>query len=197
MLTCNTKIVLVNVLWNLALSRLHARNIRISNFSLLEKIFLCTMSLLLIFVFNIDIGTILDISHALLSLSWIVFSTEHLVFFSVVELGCFNRIDVNHLSTVWIEIIAASSFGGWRRVKADSSSAIGKALVEGQLTHIFHSWGLEYFRAHSSCLSDLSEMLVRSWILQKVLTVFIWVVIHLVNLVILRFTNVLLFQLLS
>jgi len=96
-----------------------------------------------------------------------------LVLFSVVELGCFNGIDINHLSTIWVEIIAASSFSSWRRIKADASGAIGKALVESELTHIFHSGGLEYFRAHSSGLSDFIEMFVRSWILQEVLTVFI------------------------
>lgn len=193
MLTCNTKIVLVDVLLHF---RFHARNIRVPDLSLLVEILLSAVSLLLILIFDVDVGTILDISHALLSLSWIVLSAEHLVLFSVVELGCFNGVDVNHLSTIWVEVIAASSFGGWRRIKADSSSAIGKALVESELAHIFHSGGLEDFGAHSS-LSDFIEMLVRSWILQEVLAVFIWIVVHLVDLVILRFTNVLLFQLLS
>ena len=66
-LTGDAKIFLVDVLSHLTgrIGRLHAGNIRVSDLGLL----LVAMSLLLVFIFNVDVGTILDISHALLSLS--------------------------------------------------------------------------------------------------------------------------------
>jgi hypothetical protein len=131
----NAKILLVDVLIHLSscVGRLHARDIRVSDLCLVA------MSLLLVLIFNINVGTILDISQALLSLSRVVLCTQHLALFSVVELSCFDGIDINHLATIWVKIVATCSFSSWWRIEADSCCAIGKTLVESELPHVFHS----------------------------------------------------------